>query len=462
MSRETWVPAAEKISRVEAIVQQTPEVAGFQAYEYFRNNSAAQKTAFIEGAQASLELVYPALYDGRINEIAVQTEKALRVLMPKERTQKSEVLYSAVEYRYSEMFLTVMAAKMNDITLSAAEEQEAKNWFKMTNEALYGIPDKSEFSALSKKYIAPTLKLTHLALPTTSLLSAELNELVGDIDETDYQLYEPKPDVLERVGNLTRERFEGLVEHVDTEANYDVPATREALEGALEKLGALALGWRSEIVPNSSALAVSAHQKLVEVGDGRASLKGDELRGLILHEVGIHALRSVNAERADWLSAQYGQDGYLDFEEALATSLQAAYKGEYSISGVNHYLTAGLAYGLDNHEPRDMREVYEIMWRVHALRSADSKNDISAEQIRAAKTDAFNGCMRLFRGTSTIDKGLVYLKDLAYFKGQTLAWSYLENVHSQADFELLLAGKLDLTKPDHLKIAKEIVSTNKS
>jgi len=236
----------------------------------------------------------------------------------------------------------------------------------------------------------------------------------------------------------------------------------DIMDTALDTIGAKAVGWRADIVKNSSALAASAHQKLVEVGENREPLEGSELQGRVLHEVGIHALRSVNAEHAGWLSATYGQDDYLSFEEALATALEDAFHGEFIDHGVQYYLIAGLAYGFDNHAPRDFREVYDIMYRFNALKKVATEGVVLNDEVLAdAKSKAFTNVLRMFRGTTTHDRGVIYLKDLAYFQGQELAWSVLDNVHTQEDFDLLLAGKLDLTRSDHLAIAQDIQATLK-
>jgi len=60
------------------------------------------------------------------------------------------------------------------------------------------------------------------------------------------------------------------------------------------------------------------------------------------------------------LSAQCGLAGYLNFEEALGTTLEDALQSVFNNFGVNYQIIAGLAYGLDNHGPRDLREVFEV------------------------------------------------------------------------------------------------------
>jgi hypothetical protein len=455
---ELFLDPEHRISHVEQLVIANPEIAGLQAYEYFRSNAAKQKEAFIIGEQPQLNPDYPDLTRDRIRDLAVRTNVV--TLMPREKTEKSEALYRAIEYRYSEMFMLGLASDMSNPALTDDERTEARMWFKDINEALYGTPNQQVFNALADKHLVPVLKQQYpVENVNAQKIQSELKELLGQIDSDAAELFTPSEETLYRIGTLVRNRFENIIKHVDPEATYEGESMRTAIAEALEKVGGTDLGWKVEIVPNSSALAVSAHRKVVEVGEDRKAAKGEELRCKILHEVGVHSLRSINAQKAGWLSAAYGQDGYLDFEEALATAFEDAYHGEFNNHGENYYMIAGLAYGLDGHEPREFREVFEIMWRFSALNATVVGQDVTEENMTKWKNNSFNSCLRMFRGTTTTDKGVVYLKDLAYFKGQELAWSVLNGIKTQNDFELLLAGKLDLTRPDHQYIAEQIVAS---
>lgn len=460
MSEKITLSPEQKLGRIEEIVQAHPEVAGLQAYEYLRSNVKEQQVAFINGERDALSLDYKDLNPANIERLKGSMLLALNSLMSGEQNPKTRALYRAIEYRYSELFMLDMARIVNDDSYSEQERAQAREMFVSANEALYGQPDRGIFSAIARKSLAPLLSGGDSDGTEAQKIRGELGALIGSIDQTDYELFVPSDEVMERVGALTRSRFDQLVDHIDTEKTYDVAAMAEALDAALTKLGGKDLGWRVAIVPKSNVLAVSAHQKLVEVGENRKPAKGDELRGKALHEVGVHAGRSINALKAGWLSAAYGQDGYLDFEESFATALEDAFKGKFGDHGQNYYLIAGLAYGYDNHPPRDFKEVYEIMWRISALKKAAS-GQIEQSVLSKVKTAAFDNCMRLFRGTATTDKGVIYLKDLAYFKGQELVWRVLQNVHTQEDFDYLFAGKLDNTQEDHRLIAEAIILNRK-
>lgn len=197
-----------------------------------------------------------------------------------------------------------------------------------------------------------------------------------------------------------------------------------------------------------------AHRKLVEVGENREPMSAAELRGKSGHEVGVHALRSVIAERAGWPSAAYGQQRYLDFEESFANKVGAVYWGEAALAGPEYrYLIAGFAYGLDSHDPRDARDCYEIIWRIIAL---DTRKD-GKLNIAKAQNDAYIQDNRMFRGTPFNIPGLIMSKDLSYKRGDEVVNPVINMIKTQKDIDLLLAGKLDPTLADHLSIAESIV-----
>lgn len=450
----------QRVNEVEQIIIEMPEIAGIQAYERFRSDVNSQKDGFIAGTQTELELFYPDLQPEKLVELATATEATLRILMPT-HDEKAAALYDAVEYRYAEMFMLRVAAEMQNPDLTEEQRQEAQTWFVQSNEALYSKPEPSVFAALAKTHLQPLLnKELSTSQTNAQQIRAELASNLGTILETDYQQFNPDQTAVDNIKLLLHERLGFMVDHVIEDKTYETADMAEALEVALNKIGGQELGWKVAVVSKSTALAVSAHQKLIEVGENRKPCDGDELKGKIFHEVGVHALRSINAEKVGWLSAAYGQEGYLDFEEAFATALEDAHKGKFADHGVDYYLIAGLAYGFDEHSPRDFRQVYEVMWRTNALKSVSTEEDITPEQIATAQSKAFTSCVRMFRGTTTTVPGVVYLKDLAYFNGQEKAWSVLAHVRTQADLDQLFAGKLDLTVSSHQHIASQILAGN--
>ena len=61
MIRERLQSPEQKTRTVETIVAETPEVAGVQVYEYFRNNNVKLRSDFIAHDQGNPRLEYPLL-----------------------------------------------------------------------------------------------------------------------------------------------------------------------------------------------------------------------------------------------------------------------------------------------------------------------------------------------------------------------------------------------------------------
>ncbi len=459
MSTKERVSAQETLSAAERLIQSRPEIAGFQAYEYLDNNNASQIDAFIEGSRDSLDLSYTRLDDPTLEEMAVRNREALVLIMGGEGTEKTNALYRALEYRYAEMYLIRLARDMQS-TQDSVSRAETTREFQLVSEALYGKPEPTVFHALAQRRLTSILGKNYTEGSQEHKTQTELTQLVGFIEPSGYRPYVPSEETVEKLHDLVAQRFDSVLEHIDPAKTYEVADMVEALTTVVDKIGGTGLGWIVEVAKDSSALSTSAHQKKILVGENRRPSNGAELRTRSIHEVGIHALRSIIAERAGWLSAAYGHEDYLPFEEAMATALEDAYNGEFVEHGVDYYLIAGFGYGLDAHEPRNLRQVYEIMWRLNFLNKKDGSRG-ETEAVLKAKTKAFRACMRMFRGTSTKDKGVMYLKDLAYFNGQELAWSFLDTVQTQEDLGLAFAGKLDLTKADQLSVARDIMDKTK-
>ena len=457
MIRERLQSPEQKAHTIESIVAETPEVAGVQAYEYFRNDNVKQRDRFIAADHGNPHLAYPLLTRENLARLSMRADEAMISLLPGEQNDKTKALFDALEYRHAEIFMLNMAADMHNPALSSTERTEATEWFVTANEALYGLPDVAVFSAAMQRDVLGLLRAASENMEH-SFLQHELRDLLGEVAASNEGLHVPSELTVQRLRGLVLDRFTPLVDYIDIAKTYTAVEMRDAFQESLARLEGDALGWRAALVPSSSALAVSAHQKIIEIGENKKDLDGLTLQGKVVHEAGVHAGRSITAAKAGWLSAAYGQEGYLDFEESLATIFEDLYTGADSVgASSNYYIACGLALGLDNHAPRDFRGVYEIMWRKKALEKITATQpELSKETLEKAKRAAYSACVRIFRGTPCDVPGMIYTKDLAYFRGQELAWEALDDVETQEDIDLLLTGKLDLTRPEHARIAHDI------
>ena len=172
-----------------------------------------------------------------------------------------------------------------------------------------------------------------------------------------------------------------------------------------------------------------------------------KVENLVVHEIGVHMLRSITGGETDMLPLRSGLSDYYDTEEGLGVVMEQALSGKFAERGVDHYITAGLAH-FDN---KDFREAFEIKWRLSLLGSVDDESEVSDEQIVKAKKTAFTQTLRSFRGTNDMP----LFKDLSYYNGSVEVWKYLESVKGDdLLLSLLLAGKVN-TSADHRRVILE-------
>ncbi len=328
-----------------------------------------------------------------------------------------------------------------------------------SGEALYGLPEKSHFNRLLYDLRQKVSTYESNDQQTITIKQELLGLLPKDID------YVPKPeaispaDLINHYKPIVESEFAGLLAVVPEEKNVFEPndivkVFADGLTYLEESKGlAAASEWSAVINPNTKSLGVDQEQKVVEVGLGRKPLSRQGMKELLLHETGVHTQRRLWGDKADFSALGYGLDGYRDAEEGLGVVVQQILSGRVTEAGTQYYTLLGLATGLDGSK-KDFRHVYEIAWRRQAMLNAiKAHTDVSRDAITKAKKQAYMQCVRIFRGTPCDLPGVVYLKDIAYFKGNSKMWGYLGQIAGDISaFRQLFKGKFDPTNPEHKRL----------
>jgi len=177
-------------------------------------------------------------------------------------------------------------------------------------------------------------------------------------------------------------------------------------------------------------LTASTHtsQKKILIPGGRHdNYSRIELEKLIVHELGVHAVRAYSAEMSSLPVAAFPKSGTYSrlTEEGLAKVCEQALDGKYDDICIVRYLSIGLAQVCK----KNFRETFEILWRLEHLASKRSKED------------CFSIVQRTFRGTGELPINT----DLFYYRGYALVWQYVgEHIHDDGLVAtLFLSGKND-------------------
>lgn len=449
-----------KLAAAEQRIHRKPEIVGLQSYEYLLSNERDEFDRVISNPVLNPRLHYPLLTMPRLEEMARDTHLTLLELNSGPRNAKVDALYDSIEARYAELHLLELYTLLQNPDLPPAERREVIHWAREASETIFGKPQLDVFATVSDERMYDLLEQT-FDDPLARQLQDELGALVGPRQPESQQRAElfEATDIPPHVAELIHRKFDWLVDHIDRDREYTADDMVEVFETALHKLDADTMGWRVEVIPGKATLSVSPHRKVVEVGEKRASLEGDEVQAKVVHEVGVHVWRSINAERSGWVSATYGQDGYLDFEESLANAFGSVYRKPQNAEtgSLYRYIVAGYAYGMDGRGPRDFRDCYDIVRPAMLLGEINAGRTIDERILKRTIRNSYLQTHRMFRGTPGDLPGLLYLKDLAYVHGRKGVAKVMPLIACLADLDFLLGGKTDPTRRDHLHIAQDIV-----
>jgi len=333
------------------------------------------------------------------------------------------------------------------------KKQELSNKYMELNIELYGEPNESVYRSFMNNTLNKfrTKDLNGRA----SEIYEELLGLVPRVDsEFDAQRFRPSQETVDWAGKIVEALHGGLLSHVpENKEVFTDEEIRQVFQDIVdvEFLDAesgvnAAEGWTVVIEPAASINVKTVDKKIV-VPEGK-ELKREVVRGRVVHEVGIHMVRSVMGEQATLGPLRIGLAGYYDSEEGLGVVAGQALNKKFSEVGTAAYLTAGLAY----FDKKDFREVFEIKWRIAVLEKLKDGQELTDEAITKERSLAYNATTRSFRGTDT----LPWFKDLAYYNGVDSVWRYLEE-HRGDDLYLsmLLLGKADPTNDSHKRAILE-------
>ncbi len=406
------------------------------------SDAVAQKELFNSGDVRNPDHLYAKLdaidFDDTINKIEIIGEifQDGETINPKHLPAYEQFIND-----YIKKTELMQAARNYKSALSSEEKSAAAIDFMKLNIELYSEPDQATYSSLLAE------KLDSIAekelSPTADTIRQELFMLVGYDPELSEKTerFRPSQEAIEWVQGAAETLYGGMLSHVPDQELFTVAETKDIFTKIIrEEFGEAASEWRVDVEPAKSINVKSTEMRIV-IPEDRGDLSKADIRRLIVHEIGVHMLRSVTGQDTDLAPLKSGLSGYYDFEEGLGMVMEQAIQGEFKEAGVDHYITAGLAY-FDN---KDFRDIYEIKWRLSVL----AKSELTEDAIEKSKNAAYGGTMRSLRGTDE----LPWFKDLAYYNGSVDVWKHLEKIKGDDIlFQFVLLGKADPSGIDHQRI----------
>lgn len=419
------------------------------------SNRKEEEERFLSGEIRNPQFVYDKLNSADFDE-AIKKIRELgdKILNHPDLTSISKKVYEGFIKKYQEQTELLRCTQDYHGASSEEDKQKIAEAYKGLNIETYGEPDEGTYRSLlgEKLNCVRNKNLTGKA----DDLRKELFGMVDFDPDVDIpERFRPSDETVEWMHSVAESLYGGMLSHIPNEqGEFDRYELQKIFTDIIEKefnndlkgYAGVAEGWTVSVEKATSVNVKSSEKKIV-IPDNDMMRSRKKVENLVVHEIGVHMLRSITGGETDILPLKSGLSDYYDTEEGLGVVMEQALRGKFAERGVDHYITAGLAH-FDN---KDFREAFEIKWRLSLLGSVDDDGGVSGEQIAKAKKAAFTQTLRSFRGAND----LPLFKDLSYYNGSVEVWKYLESIKGDdLLLSLLLAGKVN-TSADHRRVILE-------
>ena len=342
--------------------------------------------------------------------------------------------------------LALATAKYN-LATTPEERQAAQAEQQAANVKMYGMPDEDTFYALLKQKLSK-INVESLS-PEDRKQYDELLNMLGELPEESKPLYAPRQETIDKFAEMVKLFYEPFLKHIPEDKEiFTVQEVADIVNEIIaDEIGdKTETGWSAVVIPNAAMASVNAKTKQVKFPGARS--KGDytkkDLEKIIMHELGVHALRSIVTEDSTIKAFRLASVGGNEvFEEGIAKAIEQSLEGKFddpSSMAPSRYIMISLA----NLRHTDFRDTFEIMKRLEHLTGGMNEGTI------------YDNVQRVYRGTGVLTNN----KDLAYYDGNIMAWKYIEKHIDDPDFfdRIFLSGKMDPQNPDQEYISYEMKS----
>ncbi|MGH7233888.1 MAG: tyrosine/phenylalanine carboxypeptidase domain-containing protein [Candidatus Saccharimonadales bacterium] len=347
--------------------------------------------------------------------------------------------------------------------------------FTLATSELYGEPEKVEATRLIvEEYtlLSQLQECSGISQQPLQRLLATYEPIIIDTKpiETEQQeaqtALEHEKQAIAKYGEAIKDKYLPLFDLVD-KANKEKFSPSD-----LQELFSQALDWLKENddpkwsewsveVKDGASLSISAYKRKIEIAYRREAASIKDTKGLIAHELLVHALRAKNGYKTDDDKLATGLPGYLDAEEGLGVLTEAAINGEIPDKAYDRYIDIALALGVVDGIQRTRQELFQISYSRQLIR-AELRGDTSI--LSSLVPRVWGHIDRIYRGGPGDNIGTrqaVFTKDIAYYVGYRQMASYiteqLDNHKTALEVLAYLSqAKFDPTNDQHLKRLAEV------
>jgi len=280
-----------------------------------------------------------------------ETEEAILELEANRASGKfSDELYELsadAHEAYLQKMLLAESAKRLQTPGSSSEKELAEREFNQLNQERFGDVDPETFDGMLTTEQDRVAKFE----PTDEAgkrVKAQLQEYFASknfdtqeqpiIDKETFD--ELREAVLEYFGDILN-----VLPKTELELKYNALQCVDIINDALKACDLYDSDWRCVVDSTVSIPSTEVDKKLVKLPENTLR-SADELRRLIVHEVGIHAIRGQNGENTGVHALKFGTANYADVEEGEGVLFECAVAGTLDNPSLDRardrYIVAGL------------------------------------------------------------------------------------------------------------------------
>jgi len=333
---------------------------------------------------------------------------------------------------------------------------------------LYGEPEtveatrlvSSEYTALSQLQGKEGVSQQHV-----NFLLDTYRPMIAKQPEANSAEAEVKQDkeAIHEYGEAILEKYQPLFDLIDSSGKTEFSATD------LQGLFGTALEWLKEnddtdwsewavVDTDGTSLSVDAANRKIKIASRRETATAQDTRGLIAHELLVHALRGKNGYKTSDKKLATGLAGYLDAEEGLGILAEEAVNGELPEKAYDRYVDIALALGSVDGVQRTRKEVFDISFARQLVR-AQVKGTFAEAELPSLGRRVWGHVDRIYRGGRGDNLGsrqAIFTKDIAYYVGYKQMAEYISGQLASGKtasevFQYLSQAKFDPNNQQHVE-----------
>jgi hypothetical protein len=343
--------------------------------------------------------------------------------------------------------------------------------FTQASTELYGEPENAEAKRLINdeyKFLSQLKDKDNISQKHLNLLLSSYKPMLYDNSEYIADEYEIKKEkeAIREYGKVILSKYEPLFALIDNseKSEFSPKDLHNLFNSALEWLkdnDDKDWGEWTAIDTDGTSLSVNASERQIKIATRRECATKQEARGLIAHELLVHALRGKNGYKTGNRKLATGLAGYLDAEEGLGILVEEAVNGELPEKAYDRYLDIALALGSVDGVQRTRRQVFEISFARHLIRE-QLKGTLEEADVPSLERKVWGHIDRIYRGGRGDSRGnrqAIFTKDIAYYVGYKHMAKYITKKINEGKsavdiFEYLSQAKFDPINPKHIEVLK--------